>query len=480
LALLMLSGCTLGPDYFGPPKVIAPEQTQFQRESEIRTASGPLEMRWWQSLHDDELTKLVEAAFAASPDRDAAVARLRQARAGLNLQRANLLPTTGAVATDLHLHSESNPLGALAGGGQAGQGSQGGGGQSVASGSSDIDFTNVGFDASWEVDLFGAKRRAVESAVADLDARQADLEGTQVSLSAEVAEAYVSLRDLQHRLDLAQASAELQGRTLDLTKLRLAGGTASDLDVQRLTTQVESTRADLVPLQAQIAAQLTRLAVLTGQTPGALDTELKVKAPLPIPPESVAIGDPASLLRRRPDICSAERRLASQNAVIGERIADYFPKLTLFGELGFGSTDVSQLLTSQSFSAVAAPVLQWTPFDFGRTEARVGQAEAARDEAMAQYRSTVLQALGDAETALSNYGIQRCNVAGLRRVYESATRAAELTRQRYAGGTASLIDVLDTERARLASEQAVAQAEAALTQDFIGLQKSLGLGWSAE
>ena len=215
---------------------------------------------------------------------------------------------------------------------------------------------------------------------------------------------------------------------------------------------------------------------LTGRSPGELDAAL-TQAALPLPPEMVAVGDPASLLRRRPDIRAAERQIAAENATIGQHVADYFPKLELFGNLGFASTDVGQLVSGGSFAAVAAPLLQWKPFDFGRTGAAVEQARAGRDEAVANYRSTVLKALNDAETTLSQYGNQRRDVAGLERVLASANHAAALTRARYLGGTATLIDTLDTERQRVQAEQAIAQAQTALTQDFIALQKSLGLGW---
>jgi len=461
---LLLAGCTVGPDYKGPPQVVPGSVNSFHRAHEIPAVGGPLQTRWWLSLQDAELNRLEDAALGANPDLQAAKARLRESRASLREQRADLLPTTGADAAYLHLHSgAAGSLGALTG-----------------SSGSDLDLYDVSFDASWELDLFGGQRRAIESSAATAEGMRADLEDAQVSLTADVAEAYVSLRDLQNRMALLRASAELQGRTLALTRLREAGGTASELDAERLNTEVQTTRSDIVPMQAQIEQQLDRLAILTGRLPGALDTELAGPAPLPVPPATVTVGDPASLLRRRPDIRAAERQIAAENATIGEHVADFFPKVTLFGDLGFSATKASRLFTDNAFSALGGPALQWKPFDFGRTEAEVGQAEAARDEAIANYRSTVLNALDDAETAISRFGIQRQSVASLRLVKASADRAALLTRRRYAGGTATLIDTLDTERQRLQAEQSLAEAEADFTQDFISLQKSLGLGWSTQ
>ncbi len=467
LTALMLAGCTVGPDYAGPPEILPQAETSFAHAGEVRTAPGTLQTRWWTALGDTELDRLEDAALAASSDVAAARSRLLQSRAGLREQQADILPTSGTDAIFLHASTGGN--------GFLGNGNDG---QSSGGSSNDFNFYNVGFDASWEVDIFGGQRRAIESAGAAAGAREADLADTQVSLTAEVGQAYVSLRDFQNRSALAHRSAELQGHSLDLTRMRLQGGTASELDVERLNTEVESTLADLVPLQQEIEAEIDRLAVLTGRIPGALDGELAVPAPLPMPPPTVTVGDPASLLRRRPDIRVAERQVAAQNAVIGERVADFFPKVQLLGNLGFGSTDVGQLLSGGSFSALAAPIIQWSPFDFGRTQSRLDQANAAHDEALASYRGVVLRALGDAETALSRYGRQRESVASLTRVKASADRAARLTQDRYGGGTATIIDTLDTERQRLQAEQSLAQAQAGLTQDFISLQKSLGLGWS--
>ena len=478
--MLLLAGCTVGPNYRGPPQVVAADSS-FVRAAAIHAAPAPPEARWWIALHDSELDQLESAAFANNPDQLVAMARLRQARAQLHAQQADLRPSTSTSALYLHTQGGTGLLtGGLLGGTSPAAGSTAAGNAALtatAAPSGGLDLYDVGFDASWEIDLFGAQRRAVESAAASAEARRADLADAQVSLSADVARAYVSLRDVQQRIALTRASAQLQESVFVLTQKREAGGTASVLDVERLRTQLEQTRTDIVPLQAQEEQQLDQLAVLTGRTPGELDSALTQAAPLPLPPATMAVGDPAALLRRRPDIRAAERQIAAENAIIGQHVADYFPKLELLGNLGFASTDIGQLFSGGSFAAVVAPLLQWKPFDFGRTAAAVEQARAGRDEAVANYRSVVLKALNDAESALSRYGYQRQDVAGLERVLASASHAAVLTRARYVGGTATLIDTLDTERQRVQAEQALAQAQAELTQDFIGLQKSLGLGW---
>lgn len=470
-AALVLAGCTVGPDYQGPPDTV-PAGRPFARASTVAVSAAPALATWWTALGDPGLDRLEADALANSPDLAAADVRLRESRAELHARQADLLPSTSASAIYLHSHGSSGLLGGLAGGTASSAGGSG------TAASDDLDFYNVGFDASWEIDLFGGRRRQAEAAAANTEARIASLADAQVTLTAEVARAYISLRDLQHRRALEQASAKLQQQTLGLTRQRAAAGTASEFDVVRLDQQVQQTLSDIVPLQAQIDEQLNQLAVLTGRLPGDLDPALAPVQPVPVPPATVAIGDPARLLRHRPDIRQAERQIAAQNAAIGQHLADYFPKLELLGDVGFSSTDISQMFNAGAFSALVAPVLSWKPFDFGRTAAAVEEARAGHDEAVASYRSTVLKALSDAETSLSRYGYQRRNVAGLARVYALADRGAALARQRYGAGTIALTDLLDTERQRYQAEEALAQGQAQVTQGYVALQKSLGLGWA--
>jgi outer membrane protein TolC len=259
---------------------------------------------------------------------------------------------------------------------------------------------------------------------------------------------------------------------------RRAGGTASDLDVVRVQNQLETTQASLGPVQSDVALQMDRLALLTGKMPGALDGELATPSALPQPPAEVPIGDPAALLRRRPDIAAAERKLAQQTAAVGQDIAALFPKLTLLGELGFTAATPRALFNGSSFTYVAAPLLQWTPFDFGRNRARIEQARGARDEAEADYRSTVLAALQDAESALDRYGRQRNTVADYAKMQASAERVYALTEIRLRNGVASTTDVLDADSRRVQAQLSYQQALAELSTDFVAIQKSLGLGWS--
>ncbi len=475
LAASLLAGCTVGPNYPGAPR--APDAPDFVRAPQTGVlASAPTPSAWWQALHDPQLDALIAAALAHNPDLHAAQARLREARAQLSQQRANALPKTSATVAAIRTRApDTSALSALTGSNSSSS-SDGSGGSTAGTGP--LQLYTAGFDATWEIDLFGGTRRAIEAASAQAEAVNADLADTQVSIAAEVANAYVDLRDQQQRLALSHRTADMQQRQLDLTLQRRGRGVAADADVERLTTQVENTRASLIPLDAQVTESLDRLAILTGRAPGALDAQLASGAPtLPTLPESVPIGDPAALLKQRPDVRAAERRLASSNAQIGEHIADYFPKVTLLGDIGFSATDPGHLFRKQNYSWVGAPYLQWNIFDFGRTRGAVRAAQASRDEAEANYTKSVLGALEDANTALSRYGHQRDHVVTLNKVQTSATHSATLMSQRYDAGVSSLIDLLDTQREALSAQQNVIAGQAELIKDYVSLQKSLGLGW---
>ncbi len=454
-----LGACAVGPNYKGPP-VVTTRADSFRRGDASMAPSIP-GARWWTGLGDPELDHLIDAALAGSPTVDSARARLRQARAQLQAQRASGLPNTDASAAYVRTRNLTSLLGS---------------GTSGASGGA-LSLYAVGFDASWELDLFGANARAVQAASAAMQASQASLADVRVSLSAEVGQAYVELRDAQQRLALTERNIDIESRVLKLYELRRAGGTASDLDVARIANQLDTTRAGLAPLRAAVAEQLDRLAVLTGRVPGALDAELSAASAAPPPPARVVIGDPAALLQRRPDIVAAERTLAERTASVGQNVAAMFPKVNLLGEVGFASLASRTLLDGSNFSYLLAPILQWDPWDFGRNRARIGAARAARDEAEADYRSTVLAALQDAEDSLARYGEQRNTVTDLARARASAEKVYALTEVRLRGGTADTTDVLDADSRRVQAELNYQQALDDLTEDYVALQKSLGLGW---
>lgn len=464
-AALMATGCMVGPDYRGAPEVAANAlAAPAFPHAPARTVATPGVADWWHALGDAQLDSLIGTALASSPDIRAAQARVRQARAGLRGREANLLPKASVDVA--MLRTRSPDLSALSGS------------ESSGGGRGPLSLYIAGFDASWELDLFGGTRRSVQAASADADASSEELADAHVQLAADVAQAYVNLREQQASLAHLRASETLEADILDLTRQRRARGVASELEVERLLTQLENTRAQIAPVEAAIVEAGDQLAQLTARAPGTLDADLAETRALPTLPESVAVGDPAALLQSRPDIRAAERRLASRSAQIGVARADWFPKVSLLGSLGYSAAVPGHLLRKDNATWLTVPRLQWNALDFGRVAANVDSAEAGRDEAEANYESTVLKALRDADVALSRYGHQRENVTVLRRVEASAERAATLQQQRYRAGTASMLEWLDVERTRVVAQQDRISGDASLLRDYVSLQKALGLGWT--
>ncbi|NWA67721.1 efflux transporter outer membrane subunit [Pseudomonas reactans] len=463
LTVGLLSACTVGPDYPGAPDA-APKTLAAGRlpHADTQAPSAPTVAQWWRTLNDAQLNELVDMALKNSPDIATARARLKQSRASLSGARADAMPKVTGDAAMLKLRSPDTSA----------LGSNGG------SGRGPLTLYLAGFDASWEADLFGGTRRAVEAAQAEADAAQAQLADAQVQLAAEVVQAYTDLRDQQARLALVEASVDIENQALDLTQQRRSRGVASQLQLEQVLTQAENTQAQRLPLQAAIVESLDQLELLCGLEPGELEERLATAQALPAIPGVVPVADPAALLKARPDIRVAERKLASSNAQIGEKTADWFPKLSLMGDLSFSASDPGHLARKDNGSWLILPRLTWNALDFGRVAASVKGAEAGRDEALAQYKSVVLSALRDADVALARYGHQRQNVVLLRSVESSAVRAADLTRQRYRAGTASTLDWLDAERTRYQAQESRISGDARLLKDFASLHKALGLGWT--
>ncbi len=456
----LLGGCAaVGPDYKGAPPVAAAAASapRFARDT-APAAATPAAAAWWRGLDDAALDALVDQALRASPTLHAAEARLRAARASFSAQEAKGRPSVSASA-----------LGA-------------GVWQAPGTGDATTEHLySVGFDATWEIDLFGGTRRAVESASAQAQAVRADLADAQVSLTAEVAQGYVTLRAQQRRLALLRDTATLDAQGLRLMQQRYDRGVSTGDELEQRKAQGEATQASIADVASQVAASLDRLALLTGQAPGALDAQLDAPSPrLPSLPPDVRVGDPADMLKRRPDIRAAERRLASSNAQIGQQVANYFPKINLLGDIGFAGTHVGKLLDGNSLSLIAVPYLSWNVLDFGRTAAAVRQAEAGRDEAVANYESAVLGALQDANTSLAQYGQQRQVVQRLQSQQASAGRRLALEQQRRQAGVGGELDLLDARRNAIDAQLKTLDGEGALLKDFVALQKSLGLGWRDE
>ena len=463
LAAALLSGCaTVGPDYAGPPPVgTASAARGAFAGAPAPAASATPPAQWWQSFGDSTLSALIELALTANPSVHAAQARLRQARAALSATVADGGPGGGATAQ----YQRYRPSFA-----QFGIDSP----QLVAR---TVDLFDANLDASWELDLFGGQRRAREAAAGQLEAADADLAAMRVSIAAEVALAYIGLRSQQGRIGILGQAADMDAQLIDLTGRRRSEGTASDLDVERIATHREAVLAELADARAELAAERNRLAVLTGREPALLDGQLAEPGSLPAPPAHLVVGDPAGMLRRRPDIRAAERRLAADTAAIGVATADLFPKVSLIGNLGFAVDGLGRINAANAISYAAGPSLSWSLLDRRRIRAGIAAADARRDEALAQYDGVVLAALEDAETALSRYNGLMAAVAGRERALASADHVTVLADDRFREGVASSLETLDAARERLAAEQQLLAARTGLASAFVTVQKSLGLGF---
>jgi NodT family efflux transporter outer membrane factor (OMF) lipoprotein len=474
LTVALIGGCAVGPDYQGAPAVAteALQRTAFLRTGGAELKPAPPPARWWESIGDAQLNQLIDDAMRASPTLASAESRVRHARAQLLASRTRYLPTGGVDAAYLRARV---PTGGLA---------------PAASGSSSsnlpnplaLDVYSPLLDATWELDLFGATRRGVEGGRALAAGAEASFADAQVQLAAQVAQAYVNLRAAQARERLAKETIDLRTQAVALTRQRLEQGTVARVDLDRQEADLSETRAQLPTAEAEVELHLDQLAILTNRAPGSLDAALTVMAEetpaVPTPPGAVPVGTPADWLRRRPDIRAAERSLAARSAAIGENMAGYFPTVSLLGAVGGASSTTAGIFHGTPLSLVS-PSLSWNLFTIPRTRANVRSAEADRDQALADYRSTVLQALLDANSSLERFGRDQQALLEWRQARDAAAHAAALTRQRYTAGTASLIDSLDTERQRMSAEERLISAEADLMSAYIALQKSLGLGWSA-
>ena len=411
---------------------------------------------YWRSLGDTALVRLLQEALGANLDVHVAEARIRGARASRLEASLDFVPTVTAAAgyTRQRIAGASFPVG----------------GGSFP----DQDIWDAGFDASWELDLFGRIRRGVQARGALVGAAEEDLRNVRVSLSAELARVYFELRGAQEQLEVAQRNAENQRRTLELTRQRLDGGRGTAFDTERALAQLSITLASIPPLEARVASAQYRLGVLVGRPPAAVAAELDSIAPLPPLPVTVAVSAPDTLIRRRPDVAAAERRVAAEHAFVGAAKADYLPRLNVGGSAGFTSAEVEDLGGDGTFRYAVGPFITWPFLNLGRVKARTDFARALEAEARAQYDQTVLQALEEVESSLVSYRSALGRVERIREAAEASARAADLARLRFTGGVADFLQVLDAERTQLETENQVAQARTEASTAYAALYKALG------
>ena len=456
LSAVVLSACAVGPDYKAP---VTETPQSFARANAAEFSAQNIEVSWWTLFHDKQLNDLVDQTVQHNLDLKAARANITQARA-LYLQTVlNLAPI---VSSHANYTNQERSMGALNNRSYAPRGLQ---------------LYNVGFDAQWELDIFGRVRRSVEASNDQVEMQEATLRDLSVSLAAEVARNYFELRCLQNQLEVAKKNTENQVKTLDITKIRLAGGRGTELDTSRASAQLDSTRALIPTLEAGIYRAIHRLSVLTGQLPDSLTKMLSQVAPLPKIPETIQIGQPAELLRRRPDIRVAERNLASATANIGIATADLFPRVTFVGSLSLEASKLSAVGASGSDSYSFGPRITWPALDLGHVYARIKAANANAEGSLAQYQQTVLTALEETENALIIYNRARARQAYLESAAQASVRAEDLVHLRFDEGVSDFLTVLDTELRLLDDQEKLAQSQTATATALVAVYKALGGGW---
>ncbi len=411
--------------------------------------------KWWTTLHDSTLEDLEQRALRGNLDIKRATAVVREARARRALAGADRFPTVTA----------SGLTGFQRGSDQMGNSAHAG-------------LFNSGFDAGWEVDVFGRVRRSMEAANASFEASQEALRDTMVSLLAEVALNYVEVRQYQRQLDIARTNLKVQQDSLKLATERYNAGLTTRLDVDQAQYSVADTESRIPALQIQLEQAKNRLAVLLGENPGELSTELKGTGKIPVGPVEVGVGIPADVLRRRPDIRRAERVLAAQTANVGVATAAKYPFFTLPGTIGYGAItkgnplDLGNLIGSLGASAFH------TIFDGGRIRQGIEIQNALQEQALVDYKSSILTALEEVENALVAYADQQVRRRSLLQASEAAQKALDLVRSNYSAGLVDFLSVLESQRALLSFQDQLAQSDGAVTSELIRLYKALGGGWN--
>jgi multidrug efflux system outer membrane protein len=452
-ALFAFSACRVGQDYAKPDVVVPDKWTETGDAT-------PIDAHWWQAFQDPKLDELVQRALRGNLDLGIAIARVREARAVRSATAGQYDPQVEGFA-----------------GATRGKSSATTGGPSSTSANN---FFEAGFDARWEIDVFGRRDRALEAADAEVAAAVENVHDAQVTLLGEVARNYVEVRGLQRQIALTQQNLTAQADTAHLTEVRLGAGLGTELDLARAQALAASTRADIPALEARVRAAMHALSVLLGEAPGPLARELENVSELPAPPDTIAAGLPADLVRRRPDVRRAERELARAVALKGEATADLYPTFSLTGSIGKQTDHLSSIFDSDSTAWSLGAGLTAPIFNGGTLRANVEAADARAQQAELEYRRTVLSALAEVETAYSAVEKSRERHASLVASVEGYSNAVRLSTELNQRGIRSFFEVLDAQQQLFRTQSLEALSATDLTADTVALYKALGGGWDVQ
>jgi NodT family efflux transporter outer membrane factor (OMF) lipoprotein len=458
---LSLAGCMKSrPKYKAPVSAPLAQAEKWNTPLAGGATAKPAEdetlASWWATLNDPLLTALEERALKANLDVRKAEAKIRQARALRYAAQTERQPTVTARGS-----AAGSRTGNQDGPAQVSQ------------------MYSAGIDASWEPDFYGRIRQTIEAYDADLGAAEESLRDVLVSLTAELALSYVDARSYQSQLAITRANLAKQEETLRLTQTRYETGLATELEVQQSRLTVESTKAGIPSLEANYQKSVNRIAVLLGEKPGAVDAELAAVKPVPVVPAEIAVGVPADLVRRRPDIRSAERQVAAQYARVGVATADLYPSFSLSGSIGLDALSIGDLFSPGALLMSAKGALQQTIFNRRRIRENINAQDALLDQQVTAYESTVLTALEDVETALIAFGQEQVRRKSLAEAAAAGELEVTVSTDLYTAGLKDFLDVLDAQRSLLTLQNQLAQSDAAITADLIRLYKALGGGWGS-
>lgn len=460
VAAAILAACAVGPDYHAPDTPVAERFSGADAAPFSTSAAGDTRVgRFWENFEDPTLTRLIDEALAANHDLRIAQTRVREARALRRDAAFDLAPSINASGG--YTKSRSAAINTLPGVPR------------------ETELYDAGFDAFWELDFFGGVRRGLEASNAQLGAVEAERQDAHVIVTAEVTRAYFELRGQQTQLDVARRNVVNQRDTLEVAQARLDAGSGTEFDTARAQAQLSATLGSIAPLEAAVARSIHRLSVLVGRQPTALLQELAAARDLPALPGIVPVGDPASLLRRRPDIRVAERDLASATARVGVAVAELFPRVTFTGTAGYVAGDSDSLGDRGSDAYVLAPGISWGIFDLGNVQARIAGASWRKEGALIRYEQTVLQALEETENALITHARARERLVHDEAAVRASQTAAGLARVRYENGASDFLQVLTAERTLLDSEDRLARSRTEAATSLIAVYKSLGGGWES-
>jgi len=455
----------VGPNYVKPASSLTPFHNKVE-VSAARAALAPAVLdNWWTGFNDPMLVTVVQRALDQNLDLAAAYARVQQARAVAKGAGAQLLPTldvrAGASANRSSLRSPS--VGLLS---------------EQPGFKRNYEDYSVGPSASWEIDLFGGLRRGARAASEEESAAEADRAGTRITVVADAADAYLQIRGYQARLSVAIDQVNNDEHLLKLVHDRYSAGSGNGQEIAEAEALLRQARASVPVLRIGLESQLNRLDILMGAQPGTYAQELGIAQAIPAIPAIPTDSAPTDMLRRRPDIIAAERRLAASNERIGAAISDYYPKISLSGALGFDSINASNLFTRSAFAATGGGLIRWRLFDFGKVDAEVRQARGANAEALAVYRQTVLRAAEDVENALMTLSQTRIRVEEVQAQVAALTRARDLAQQSYKAGSIPLTDVINADQQLLVARDVLDTERAGSGRSAVAVFRALGGGWT--